>query len=586
MSARGPGGHERRMTARPERVDSRRLTGLGPLAPGPGAVLTVRLPDTGDEDLIDRWREELRRTLRALEWPRTGVHVRRHPDGADLAFEAPRDVLYTATEVNEYAWDRAVAEWQKARDSGPAGSVEERDAALARLAAEARRERNPRVLELARAADLHGVTFLSDDDEVSVGSGRGSRRWPVGRIPRAEDVDWTEVSDVPVALVTGSNGKTTTVRLLAEVVAAAGRVPGFCCTDGIYVDGRQQDGGDWSGPGGGRAVLRHPDVDLAVLEVARGGLLRRGLASPRADAAVVTNVAADHLGEWGVHDVESIARVKLTVGRAVPDGRLVLNADDDVLMDVAAGTGLTWLPFTLDEPGERAHPADWCLLGAAVVRRDARGVTPVVAVDDIPIVDGGRARFNLYNAVAAAAVAERLGVADGAIAEGLQRFQGDPGVNPGRANRLQAGGVQFVVDFAHNPHGVRALASWARQLPAGRRLTMVGQAGDRDDASIRALARATLDLDPDLVVVKAMPEYRRGRDAGEVTRLLTDALTAAGFGADRLRSAASEMDAVRLLVGEARRGDLVVLPVQAARTDVLALLHSLEARGWEAGEAL
>ena len=155
---------------------------------------------------------------------------------------------------------------------------------------------------------------------------------PLGSLPFVADVPWSDLHDVPTALVTGSNGKTTTVRLIAACLRAAGHRPGYSCTDGLFIAGETVDSGDYSGPVGARTVLRERRVDAAVLETARGGILRRGLAVSRAKAAVVTNVSADHLGEYGIDDVGALADVKLTVASVVgATGLLVLNADDAML---------------------------------------------------------------------------------------------------------------------------------------------------------------------------------------------------------------------------------------------------------------
>ena len=190
---------------------------------------------------------------------------------------------------------------------------------------------------MRNAARRHGVTFLHGEELVSVGSGRGVRVWPEQDLPDPAAVDWSAVFDVPTALVTGSNGKTTVVRLLAAMASAAGRVAGLSSTDAVRVGDRTVDQDDYSGPSGARLLLRQPDVEVAVLETARGGLLRRGLAVQRADVAVVTNIADDHLGEFGVETLEALAETKLLVARALGgDGRLVLNADDPVLVPAAA----------------------------------------------------------------------------------------------------------------------------------------------------------------------------------------------------------------------------------------------------------
>src|SRR5690606_37562441 len=219
-------------------------------------------------------------------------------------------------------------------------------------------EASPALVALQAAATAHGLPCLPDDDEVSVGGGTGSRTWPVDALPDAVAVDWPALHAIPTALVTGSNGKTTTVRLLAAMARAHGWHTAHSCTDGVFFDGQPLESGDYSGPTVARTALRQPEAQAAVLETARGGMLRRGLALCHADVAVVTNVSADHFGEYGIHDLDDLAAAKLTVARAIGgDGLLVLNADDVVLCRQAQALECPkgWFAQDFDVPLLAAH---------------------------------------------------------------------------------------------------------------------------------------------------------------------------------------------------------------------------------------
>jgi UDP-N-acetylmuramyl tripeptide synthase len=195
------------------------------------------------------------------------------------------------------------------------------------------------------------------------------------------------------------------------------------------------------------------------------------------------------------------------------------------------------------------------------------------------------ARFNIANALGAVLVASAIGVPREAIAAGLKAFRGTPQENPGRTHLFDLG-ARVVVDFAHNPHGQRALIQMAQAIPAKRKAVILGQAGDRDDESIRGLARETWPWQPDLVVLKEMPEHLRGRQKGEATGLVYDELLALGAPEGIFAHADSELDAVREALAWAREGDLVLLPVHAQRDEVLALMEKLELGGWRAGSPL
>ncbi|MDX1997487.1 MAG: Mur ligase family protein [Thermoanaerobaculia bacterium] len=556
--------------------DSRRLTGSNLLFDGPGAALDVAFGAADPASVVAAWRRHLHRLLVVLGWEDAVLAERLWrggPSGATLAFSAPIDALYAATEVNEWALQAAAAEW-----GGPA--PEELAVAGERLAAQIAAEREPALLALRRAAHEHGVAFIWDDKQVSLGLGRGARIFERGALPANEDVPWSEIHDVPVALVTGTNGKTTTVRLLARLLSAAGQRPGLSSTDGVWVAGERVAAGDYSGPEGARSVLRHPGVDVAVLEVARGGLLRRGLPIERADVGVITNVAEDHLGEWGVFELESLADAKMLIAKAAR--RLVLNADDPRLVSRAAATGrpLTWFSLA---PCAGTDVAS--LEEDQLVLRESGTRQPILAVADLPIAYGGAARHNIANALGAAAAARHLGVPVVTIAAALAEFHSTPGANPGRLNDFQLGGVRVLVDFAHNPHGVAALAEAIAAMPAQRRLVIVGQAGDRDDGAIRGLARAVWKARPDRVIVKEMETYLRGREKGVIPALIIDELHAAGASDEVIGRADSELAAVEQAFAWSREGDLLLLLCHESRGAVLELCERKKREGWRPGEA-
>lgn len=564
-------------------TDSRRLTGPNLLLDGPGAVAEVAPEDADPNALVESWRTQAQRILELVGWTDAELASRVHRGGLTLAFSAPVDALYAATEVNEWAIAAAEIALAGGEPPDPAG-------AATRLRAEIGAETNPSLQTLRVAAAARNLSCLSDDDEVSLGLGFGSSTWPALELPTPDDVDWPKLHDIPVALVTGTNGKSTTVRMLASIADAAGRVAGLCSTDWIRVGDELVLKGDYSGPGGARRVLRHPEVEIAILETARGGMLRRGLAVERADVALVTNVAEDHLGESGVYDLDELARAKLIVAKAA--GRLVLNADDPLLArhGPKLGSPITW--FTLDSDHRlveehRARGGLACrLMGRQIVADRGLETLPVLSVDSIPTTLGGAARHNVANAMAAVGVALALDLPMAAIREGLTRFESSPGDNPGRLNVFNLGGVTAIVDFAHNPHGVEALLEMAAALPANRRLITTGQAGDRDDASIRLLAARIAEARPDRVLVKRLDEYRRGRPEGEVQAMIVEGLLEGGLPAERIGQPDSEMAAIRQALAWASEGDLLLLITHSTRSGVLSYLESLRSRDWRPGDTV
>jgi cyanophycin synthetase len=580
--------------------DSRRLTGANLYFDGPGAALETARGLAFDAAALQRWRANVARLRAALDWPDGAACMREHASGASLAFEAPPDQLYTATEANEWALHAALG--QRADDAPvddetasprPHVAHYDDDEALRRLRELARAEANPAMLALVAAARARGVPAHADDETLSIGEGEASQAWPVDALPEIDTVPWTRLRAIPKAVVTGSNGKTTTVRLLAAMLRAHGLATGYSSTDGLFIDGERVEAGDYSGPVGARTVLRDTRVDAAVLETARGGLLRRGLVASGARVAVVTNVSADHFGEYGVHSLDDIAAVKLVVAKALAaDGVLVLNADDPLLVRRAAATGVArigWFAFDLGDALARGAiacgmRADRLLLSIDGAEHDLGDATAM------PLALGGSARYNIANAAAAALAAFALGIASGTIASVLARFGDDPRDNPGRLQRWRLGEVQVLLDYAHNPDGLRGLLQVAGNLRAGGRLALIlGQAGNRGDDDIRELAAVAAQSHPDRVWLKDIAgDYLRGRAPGEIAAILFGALRAAGLDADALPVCLDETQASREALQWARAGDVLVLPIHEPerRDEVVALLDRLRDDGWTAGQRL
>jgi UDP-N-acetylmuramyl tripeptide synthase len=581
-------------------VDSRRLTGANLYFDVPGAALETAPGLAFDTAALARWRANIGRLREALDWTPGPVVVRAHASGASLAFAAPVDQLYTAAEGNEWALHAALglrADATPVDEEDPAQRPHvahfDDGEALRRLRALAGAEANPALVALLDAARSRGVPAHADDAVVSLGEGVASQAWSLAALPVAADVDWARLHGIPKAVVTGSNGKTTTVRLLAALLAAGGLRSGYSSTDGLVVAGDPIEAGDFSGPVGARTVLRDRRVQAAVLETARGGLLRRGLATDAARVAIVTNVSADHFGEYGIHDIDALATVKLLVAKALaPDGVLVLNADDARLVQGAGAAGarrVGWFAMRFADASARGGLACGVGDGRLLLADDGRE-HDLGAVAAMPLTLDGRAAYNVANAAGAALAAFVLGIAPATIASVLARFGASPRDNPGRLQRWQLGDVQVLLDYAHNPDGLDGLLQLAASLRAdGRLALLLGQAGNRGDDDIRALARIAAAARPDRVWLKDIGgDYLRGRAPGEIAGILAATLRACGLDDDALPVCLDEALAAREALQWARPGDLLVLPIHEPerRDAVVALLDQLRATGWRAGQAL
>jgi UDP-N-acetylmuramyl tripeptide synthase len=580
-------------------LDSRRLTGPNLHLGGPAAIAEVAFEPGEDRDAaIATWRLAVTAALRALAWP-VELYVRTHEDarghaGADLVFAAPDEALYLATEINDWAIAAATERNAATPTAAEHGASDPRNLAdPSALLSEWRdaiaRERRPGLQALRDAAAARDLPALRDDDSLSIGHGHRSLTWPIGQLPRPADVPWSTLGRIPVALITGTNGKTTTARLLARIATHAGHVPGNTSTDGMSVGERLLEAGDWTGPAAARTVLRHPEVDLAVLEVARGGILRRGLAVDRCDAAVITNVSDDHLGDHGIQDLLTMARVKAVVASVVaPGGRVVLGADSPPLVELVASghhfpAPLVWFAMSPDNPQLQQHRAAggeaWFVCPAgALVRARGAAEQALVPVAELPFCHGGAAHHNVANALAAAALASALGLPDAAIVAGLRSFTSSVADNPGRANLARVGEVQVFLDFAHNPAGIRSLRTLLDQLRGPHRMIIsMGVAGDRRDDDIREVARAVHDLAPDQVRVRDLADYLRGRAHGEVPALLRETLLGLGMAPDSVREVGSELDVLREGLAWARPGDVIAIIDHVERDEIQAELRALGA---------
>jgi UDP-N-acetylmuramyl tripeptide synthase len=556
-------------------IDScRRLTGPSLVWSETGAILDVLISDMDMDQVLACWYRQLGQLITDLVWVEPKLTHRRFENGYNLLLAAPIDQLYSAVLVLETAWYCCTCELLDQQ-------AQPREPLLEAIRRQMSEERSPALVEIEHAAAQHAVDFLVDDELISLGHGIGSRSYPAEQIPAPGEVDWSLIHNIPVAMITGTNGKSTSVRLLDSIARASGHISGLTSTDFVRVGDEILDQGDYSGPGGARLLLRDPRLEVAFLEVARGGILRRGLPLRQARAALVTNIAADHLGQYGVNTLAALTETKFAVRRTLADdGILVANADDSEsvsYLDANPRDNLCW--FSLDKTNPRIQQQinlrQRCCFndGGMLVYADAQGFTEICPVSEVPMTLNGAALHNVHNALGAIGVAKAMGYSAAQISMGLQQFHSNASDNPGRMNYFTLrNSAQVIVDFAHNEHGVKAIVDTVRRMPARRKWALFGSAGDRSDEHIAAIARGVCLIEPDKVVITELDDYLRGREPGEVSQVMKQACLLAGIPETSIELVDSPLAGVKLSLSSMEAEDLGLFLVLTERDRVIDYL--------------
>jgi len=417
------------------------------------------------------------------------------------------------------------------------------------------------------------------------------------------DVDRT----VRIVSISGTNGKSTVTRLITHILLRAGRRVGTTTSDGVLVDERMIDAGDWTGPAGAHLILGRSDIEVAVLETARGGLVLRGMGYESNDVSVLTNVSSDHLDLQGIHTLPELAEVKSTICRITkPDGRVVLNGDDRLVAAVSRRVKAPVAYFSLtDEASQpsvvRRHLVRgglaYLVRGGWLCELDGTTVRRIVEAARVPITIGGLARHNVANVLAAAAAARGLGASLEQVREGLMDFRPSTERSPGRLNLFRLGQRLVIVDFAHNEAGISAVLDVAEGLAAGAAgrtasiTAIIGTAGDRPDDTLRGIGRIAAQR-AQRVAVKETRKYLRGRTEGSVVGELLAGVTAGGGQVTDVPIYETETAALRAELNGADPGGrrdaarVIVLMCHEDRDGVFQLLDELGARPVDVTEEL
>lgn len=407
------------------------------------------------------------------------------------------------------------------------------------------------------------VVNVTAEPDLSMHEGTGGRTRGAGEAIVSMLFPHGAKSRIPLLAVTGTNGKTTTARLCAHIALEAGYHVGLATTDGIYIRNRSVLKGDLTGPQSAGVILQDPAVNFAVLETARGGILRAGLGYDWSDVAIVTNIAEDHLGLRGIHTIEELARVKaVPVERVFRDGYAVLNAEDAMTPLILGHADCRIALFALDPNNRdlRRHLEEGGL-GVTVENEEIvvcqnESQVSVATLHEVPITFEGRARFNVGNVLAAVAAAWAMDIGLDAIRTGIRTFFPSMAQTPGRTNFIEFDGFTVIIDYAHNPHGVAAMAEFVRALGKRRAVATIAVPGDRRDADIEAVATIAASAFDEVILREDY--HTRGRQRGEVAAIMRRAMLRAGFDEKLIHVRTDELGALELGLEICREGDLLL----------------------------
>jgi cyanophycin synthetase len=435
--------------------------------------------------------------------------------------------------------------------------------------------------------DIGGVDFLTRDIsesyrdagggicEINAGPGFRMHVAPSEGTPRdvaGPVIDMLfppdQPSRIPIAAITGTNGKTTTARMLAHILKLSGRTVGLTSTDGVYIDGKLSVPGDMTGPISAQMILRDPSVDVAVMETARGGMLRSGLGFQSCNVVACLNVSADHLGMRGIETIEQLAEVKRVPVEIAKDAA-VLNADDPLCLQMADYTEAERLSYVTMNPshalvkqhiraGGQAFVLEQGMNGHMITIYDNESHTPLLWAHLIPATIEGRATHNVQNAMFAAALAYNMGVNLEDIRHGLRTFDSTFFQTPGRMNIYDEHPFKVILDYAHNPAAVSAMCGLVDRFEIeARRIVVLSAPGDRRDEDIREIASIAAEHF-DYFICRC-DDNRRGRGKDEVAVMLKNKLLEDGVPADQIEVVADEQEATTRALEMAASGDLVLI---------------------------
>lgn len=555
---------------------SSRLLGQSRFFPVAGAVIDISNKSEDNQKIADAFVAELELLLASLPVTDYEIKTLVFPNGINVALRYPYDLLMVACEILDWMWlevvdniDKELPIRQEKANKIFSQMIEENQQIMLR--------------KIYDKAQAHKVNFFIHKDIIILGSGVKQFRIKQNKITKINDIPWKKIANIPTILITGTNGKTTTTRLTEFICRKAKLKSGYCSTDWVMINGRLVTEGDLSGPTGHQYVMMNQKVEVAILEAARGGIVKRGLMPNYATAATVTNIAYDHIGQNGIETLEDLANAKGVVYDAVSEsGIAVVNLDDKYIPNLSIKQKKAYLSTKLSETEMAQYLTDdnyIVYLDNGVITLQTKNTKySLNKINEIPVTVHGLATYNYENALHAVALSYAVGVTPEQIQFGLSKFGADDKSNFGRWNYYQSNKHgHLVLDIAHNPAGLEnilSLATGFRKLHnlSGKLGLMYGNTADRRD-TIPAIVAIINKYHVDQVVIKEFQTSLRGSQLGEMPQAFYDELIKQGYPAAQIKVIPNEFQAVEYILTESSPEDMYLLCSHELITDVSKLLR-------------
>lgn len=555
---------------------SSRLLGQSRFFSVAGAVIDISCDKDNNQQIAELFEDELHYVLAKLPVKVYDVKVLVFQNGINIALSYPYDLLMVACDMLDWLWLEIVDFFDN--------DLPIRRQKAVKIFTQMIEENQQLILRkiYTKAQNLK-LNFSIYKDIIILGSGVRQFRIKQNQVTKLTDIPWKKIANVPSILVTGTNGKTTTTRLTEFICRKAKLKSGYCSTDWVMINGRLVEEGDLSGPSGHQYVLMNPKVEVAVLEAARGGIVKRGLLPNYATVATITNISYDHIGQNGINTLDDLAHAKGVVYDALAeDGIAVINLDDPYITKLNITNRKAYLSTKLDATSICTYlTADNYVVyleHGAVVLQTLHEKFVLNKIDEIPLTVYGLASYNYENVLHAVALSYAVGVTPEQISFGLKKFGADDKSNFGRWNyykSLEHG--HLVVDIAHNPAGldnILRLASGFKALKGvnGKLGLMYGNTADRRD-TIPEIVRIILAYQVDEVIIKEFQESLRGSQLGEMPQVFYDELIKQGYPVEQIKVIPNELEATHYIWETAQHDDMYLLCSHELITDVSKFLR-------------